>query len=199
MNILSLQNSISGDASVTRALSAAYIARLRENDPGATLVEHDLVAEAFPHLTDGMVPVTLGLAHAPSPSAALGDRMIAELERADVIVFGAPFYNFSMPSTLKAWFDYVMRAGRTFRYVDGAPQGLLAGGKKAVVFVASGGVYTEGPGAQVDFLEPHLRWLLRFIGITDVTLIRAEGLAHGAEAIRIATGAARDQALALAG
>jgi FMN-dependent NADH-azoreductase len=198
MNILSLQASIGGGASTTRTLSAAYIEHLRTTHPDVTVIEHDLVAEAFPHLSSDMVPVALGMDHAPSSSAALGDRMIAELEQCDVIVFGSPMYNFGIASTIKAWFDYVMRAGRTFRYVDGAPQGLLPGGKKAIVFVASGGVYSEGPGQPIDFMTPHLRWLLQFIGISDVTFVRAEGLAYGPDAARVATETAHEKALALA-
>ena len=198
MNILSLQSSIGGNASITRTLSAAYIERLQAIHPDASVIEHDLVAQTFPHLSGDMVPVAFGMDHPPSAAAALGDKLIAELERSDVIVFGSPMYNFGIPSSLKAWFDYVMRAGRTFRYVDGAPQGMLPSGKKAIVFVASGGVYTEGPGMHIDFLEPHLRWLLQFIGITDVQFVRAEGLMHGADAAQAATKAARDKALELA-
>jgi FMN-dependent NADH-azoreductase len=199
MNILSLQASIGGSASITRMLSAAYIERLRAAHPDVTVIEHDLVAEAFPHLSDDMVPVALGIDHAPSAAATLGDQMIAELERCDMVVFGSPMYNFGITSTIKAWFDYVMRAGRTFRYVDGVPQGLLPRGKKAIVFVASGGIYSEGPGQPIDFMTPHLRWLLQFIGISDVTFVRAEGLAYGPDAAKAATDVAHDKALVLAG
>lgn len=198
MHVLSLQSSIGGTTSVTRALSTAYITELAAKHGDIEVIEHDLVAQLFPHLSGDMVPVTLGLEHAPSAASALSDRLIAELERSDIIVFGAPMYNFGLPSTLKAWFDYVMRAGRTFRYADGAPVGLLAAGKKAVVFGASGGVYSSGPGQQADFMAPHLRWLLQFIGITDVTFIRAEGLAYGPDAAQAASAAALVEARALA-
>lgn len=198
MNVLSLQSSINGAASITRSLSDTYIAQLRSRDDAITVTEHDLVAEAFPHLTVDMLPVALGMAHAPSAASALSDRLIAELEQSDIIVFGAPMYNFGVPTTIKAWIDHVTVIGRTFRYADGQPVGLLPAGKKAIVFVASGGVYSHGPGQQIDFMEPHLRWMLRFIGITDVTFVRAEGLAYGPDAAAAASTAARAQAQELA-
>ncbi|ELX09064.1 FMN-dependent NADH-azoreductase AzoR [Janthinobacterium sp. HH01] len=198
MNILSLQSSINGDASTTRKLSAAYIAQIRAHHSAVNVTEHDLVAEAFPHLSADMVAVTFGIPHDPSAASGLSDRLIAELEQSDIIVFGSPMYNFGVPTTIKAWFDHVMRVGRTFRYVDGSPEGLLPAGKKAIVFVASGGVYSNGPGQQIDFMEPHLRWMLQFIGITDVTFVRAEGLAYGPDVAQAANNAAMVQAKELA-
>lgn len=197
MNVLSIQSSIGGNASVTRSLSATYLAHLKATQPGVTIVEHDLAADPMPHLDGNMVAVQLGMSTEPSQAASLSDRLISELERCDVLVLGSPMYNFGIPSTIKAWFDYVIRVGRTFRYVDGAPQGLLPPDKKAIVFVASGGVYSEGPGKQIDFLEPHLRWLLTFIGITNVEFVRAEGLIYGADAAKAAKEAAHSKALAL--
>ncbi|MES2349581.1 MAG: NAD(P)H-dependent oxidoreductase [Pseudomonadota bacterium] len=198
MNVLSLQSSISGNASVTRSLSAAYIAQIRARHGAIDVIEHDLVAQAFPHLSGEMVPVTLGMPHQPSAASILSDRLITELEQSDIIVFGAPMYNFGVPTTIKAWFDHVMRVGRTFRYADGAPVGLLPGGKKAIVFVASGGVYSNGPGQKIDFMEPHVRWMLQFIGITDVTFVRAEGLAYGPDTAQAASSNALAQAKELA-
>lgn len=199
MKILSLQSSVNGDTSITRSLSTTYIECQKIAHPGATVVEHDLANQNFPHMRSELVSVTLGLGHVPSAAADLSEQLIVELEQCDVVVLGAPMYNFGMPSTIKAWFDYVMRVGRTFRYVDGAPQGLLPSGKKAIVFVASGGIYSEGPGQAMDFLEPHMRWLLRFIGITDVTFVRAEGLVYGPDAAQAATTDAHEKARALVG
>jgi FMN-dependent NADH-azoreductase len=204
MNVLSIQSSISNSASVTRTLSAAYIERLRTNQLvranqlELVIVERDLATEPLPHLGSNMVSVQLGMSADASQASLLSDQLISELERCDVLVIGSPMYNFGIPSTLKAWFDHVIRVGRTFRYVDGMPQGLLPLGKKAVVFVASGGVYSEGPGRPIDFLEPHLHWLLNFIGITDIEFIRAEGMALGAEAVKAAMDVALGQAVALA-
>ena len=146
MNVLSIQGSIGGSASVTRALSAAYLDRLKAAHPDVAIVEHDLAAQPLAHLGGEMVAVQLGMGGEPSEAASLGNRLISELERCDVLVLGSPMYNFGIPSTIKAWFDYVLRVGKTFRYVNGAPEGLLPPGKKAIVFVASGGVYSEGPG-----------------------------------------------------
>lgn len=198
MNILSLQASINGSASATRALSTAYIEQLMASRAGVSLVEHDFAIETIPHLGKGMGALQLGTSSDLPSSSSFSDRLIEELERCDVLVIGAPMYNFGIPSTIKAWFDHVIRAGRTFRYVDGAPQGLLPAGKKAVVCVASGGIYSEGPAAHIDFLEPHLRWLLAFMGITEVEFIRAEGLVYGEDVAKAAMGAARDKASALA-
>jgi FMN-dependent NADH-azoreductase len=107
-------------------------------------------------------------------SIALAETLIAELEGADTIVIGVPMYNFTVPSTLKAWIDHIVRAGRTFNYVDGAPLGLLPPGKKVILFVASGGAYSEGPMKAFDFIEPYLRFVLAFVGLSDVTVVRAE-------------------------
>ncbi len=102
------------------------------------------------------------------------DVLTEELEAADIIVIGAPFYNFTIPSTLKAWLDHVVRVGRTFAYVDGAPRGLLPPGKKVIAFVASGGAYAEGPASAMDFATPYLRFIFGFMGVTDIEIVRAE-------------------------
>ena len=104
------------------------------------------------------------------------DKAIAELLAADVLVIGAPLYNFGIPSTLKAWLDHVARAGITFRYVDNQPQGLLTG-KKVYLAVASGGIYSTGPLVAADFVVPYLKTALGFLGLTDITVTRVEGVA----------------------
>jgi FMN-dependent NADH-azoreductase len=115
-------------------------------------------------------------------AVALSDELIAELEVADTIVLAVPMYNFSIPSTLKAWIDHVARRGRTFRYTEKGPEGLLKN-KKVFVLVARGGVYSKGtPYAAFDFQEPYLRTVLGFLGMTDVTFVHFEGLAMGPEA-----------------
>ncbi len=110
----------------------------------------------------------------------LSNELIDELQSADTIVIGAPMYNFSISSTLKSWFDYVLRAGLTFRYGEAGPEGLVKG-KRAIVILTRGGLYSEGPAKMMDSQEPHLRTLLGFIGITDVTFVRAEKLGFGQE------------------
>jgi FMN-dependent NADH-azoreductase len=122
----------------------------------------------------------------------LSDELIAELKAADTVVIGSPMYNFGIASTLKAWFDYVLRAGITFRYTENGPVGLIEG-KRAIVVVSRGGLYSEGPAQAFDSQEPHLRTLLGFMGISDVTFVRAEKLAFGPEAREQAIAAARSR------
>ena len=198
MKILSIQSSIGGGASVTRSLSTTYIEKIKAILPGVTVIQRDLATEPVPHLGGNMVSVQLGKSTGATQDSRLSDQLISELESCDVLVVGAPMYNFGIPSTIKSWFDHVIRAGRTFCYVDGKPKGLLPPGKKVIVFVASGGVYSEGPGKQIDFMEPHLRWLFSFLGVSDVEFVRAEGLIHGGNAVKEAMEIARSKALAVA-
>src|SRR6185295_9220316 len=111
----------------------------------------------------------------------LSDELIAELRAADTIVIGAPMYNFGVTTGLRGWFDYVLRAGETFSYSSAGPKGLLEG-KRVIVIESRGGLYSEGPAKVVDFQEPYLRHLLGFIGLTDVTFVRAEKIGYGPEA-----------------
>jgi FMN-dependent NADH-azoreductase len=110
---------------------------------------------------------------------ACSDLLINEVLEANVIVLAAPVHNLSIPSTLKAWIDHVVRAGRTFSYTPNGPKGLVAG-KRAIVVLASGGIFSDGPAKPFDFHEPYLRAVLGFIGITNVDVIRVEGVAMGA-------------------
>jgi FMN-dependent NADH-azoreductase len=127
----------------------------------------------------------------------LSDELIAELRRADTIVIGAPMYNFSIPTGLRAWFDYVLRPGETFKYTEAGPQGLLAG-KRVIVIESRGGLYTEGPAQAIDFQEPYLRTLLGFIGLSDVTFIHAEKIGFGPEAREAALAGAKQALVAAA-
>ena len=182
-NILVLNSSVSGEASVSRLLVADAVTELTQRDPAAKVVFRDLAADPIPHLLPSTVA---GVRAAPSTPAehearALSDKLIAELRAADVIVIGAPMYNFSIPTTLRAWFDHVLRAGETFRYSEAGPEGLL-GGKRVIVVESRGGLYSEGPAQALDFQEPYLRQLLGFVGLTDVTFIRAEKIGYGPDA-----------------
>jgi FMN-dependent NADH-azoreductase len=129
------------------------------------------------------------LAAANDPDVALNDALIEEFLAADIVVIGAPMYNFSVPSQLKAWIDRVAVPGKTFSYTESGPQG-LATGKKVFVASARGGVYSEGPAAAADFQEPFLRQVFAFFGIDDVTFIRAEGVAYGPDQYKAALDAA---------
>ena len=188
-NILVLNSSAAGEASVSRLLVADAVAELTERLPGARVVFRDLAADPIPHLLPSTIAGVRGQPSSPAEleARALSDRLIAELRAADVIVIGAPMYNFSVPTTLRTWFDHVLRAGETFSYSEAGPKGLLTG-KRVIVVESRGGLYSEGPAMSVDFQEPYLRHLLGFIGLTDVTFVRAEKIGYGPEA--------REQALA---
>lgn len=177
MKLLHIDSSALGANSVTRELSAAITARWRDSFPQVQVEYRDLDANPLPHLTAG------SLAQADAAEAADAATVLAQFLAADVIVIGAPMYNFSVPSTLKAWIDRIAVAGKTFKYTESGAVG-LAGGKKVVVASSRGGVHT---GAPTDFQEPYLRQVFAFLGIEDVEFVRAEGVAfspqHRSEAL----------------
>lgn len=184
---LIIDSSATGEASVSRKLTAAFATALEASGAAREIVRRDIGATPVPHLTPATVSAIRGTADNDDARAtlALSDTLIGELEEADLIVIGSPMYNFGMSSTLKTWFDHVLRAGVTFRYTTDGPIGLLEG-KKAIVVETRAGLYSEGPAAGMDSQEPHIRTLLGFMGITDVTFIRAEKLAFGPEAMAAA-------------
>jgi len=182
--VLVLTSSVLGDTSVSNQLVGEAVLQLRSQDPDIEVTTRDLGGNPVPHLTLESATAIRGAEPANAEQATaqkLSDELIAELKAADIIVIGAPMYNFGMASTLKTWFDYVLRAGVTFRYSETGPEGLVTG-KRAIVVLTRGGLYSEGPAQVMDSQEPHLRTLLGFIGITDVTFVRAEKLAFGPEA-----------------
>ena len=182
MNILVISSSAAGDASVSNGLAARFVDSVKEANPGADVVIRDVGTNPLPHLTSETVAAIKGEPTTPAELTArkLSDELVAELQAADVILIASPMYNFGITSTLKAWFDHVARAGVTFRYGENGPEGLLKG-KKTVVILSRGGFYSEGPAAALDGQEPHIRTMLGFVGIDDVTFIRAEKLAFGSE------------------
>ncbi|HEV2746861.1 MAG TPA: FMN-dependent NADH-azoreductase [Allosphingosinicella sp.] len=193
--VLIVDSAATGDASVSRKLTAEFTERLRRRAPSARIVRRDIGAEPVPHLTADTVGAIRGGpadSEAAREAISLSDALIAELKEADVIVIGAPMYNFGMASTLKAWFDHVLRARITFRYTEAGPEGLLKG-KKAIVVESRAGFYSEGAGAAMDHQEPHIRTLLGFMGIEDVTFVRAEKLAFGPDAAAAAIAEAIEQ------
>ena len=186
--ILHLDASIRGeDESVTRSLSGKLVAGLKSR-LGAKVITRDLAANDLPFIDAARFAAGLAAYDERSAQqhglAAIGDRLIAEIEAADVIVIGAPIYNFGAPATLKAWADLVARAGTTFRYTSAGPEGLLKG-KKAYVAVASGGTPV---GSTYDLMTPWLIQFLGFIGISDVEIIAADAVmgAGGEEKIAFA-------------
>ena len=184
---LIVTSSANGAASVSSQLADTLADRLREADPAAHIILRDVGSEPLPHLTADTVAAIKSEPATQAELAAriLSDSLVAELAAADILVIASPMYNFGMSSTLKAWFDHVLRAGLTFRYTAEGPEGLMTG-KKAVVIESRAGFYSEGPAAAMDGQEPHIRTLLGFMGITDVTFVRAEKLAFGPEAAEAA-------------
>ena len=191
-NVLIIDSAATGDASVSRKLTAELSERLAQRDPSVHIVHRDIGANPIPHLTAETVgairggPAETDIAH---DALALSDALVAEVKEADVIVLGAPMYNFGIASTLKAWFDHLLRAGVTFRYTAEGPEGLVKG-KRAVVIETRGGLYSEGPAAAMDSQEAHIRTMLGFMGIDDVAFVRAEKLAFGPEAAEESVGGA---------
>jgi FMN-dependent NADH-azoreductase len=184
--VLHINSSVRSEGSLSRQLSSEFVAKWKAANPADTIVERDLAANPVPHLTEQMMGAFFTPAEQRNAEAAFAiktsDTLVDELLAADVLVLGVPMYNFSVPSNLKAWIDHVARAGRTFQYGANGPEGLVKG-KKVYVFTASGGAYSEGPAAAYDHLVTFLRTFLGFLGMTDVTVIRAEGVAMGEQAV----------------
>ena len=172
MKLLHLDSSALGGYSVSRQLTADIVAQLKSQAPHLDIQYRDLAAQPLPH----WAPV----ADASDPAAVFGNQMLEEFQAADIVVIGAPMYNFSISSQLKAWIDRVVVAGKTFQYTANGPEG-LAGGKQVIIASSRGGSYHNGPFAVMDFQESYLRSVLGFIGISQVEFVRAEGLAVGDE------------------
>ena len=183
-NLLFVSSSLFGDGSQSRLIAGEFIDRWRQSHPRTTVVERELPADSIPHLSLAAFAASMTPADKrgiPERQAAvLADTLIDEVEAADVIVIAAPMYNFSIPSTLKAWIDHIARAGRTFRYGAAGVEGLLKG-RKVFIVTGRGGVYSDGPAKIMDFQEPYLRAMLGFLGLDDVTFIHVEGLKVGPE------------------
>jgi FMN-dependent NADH-azoreductase len=184
MNILQINSSARREGSFSTRLADRIVARLRETDPEAALTVRDLTAAPHPILDEA----ALGALFTPASQrtaeqaarVALDDALIAEIAAADVVVLGVPMYNFGVSAQLKNWIDAISRAGVTFRYTAGGPEGLLKG-KKVYVALARGGKYRNTPA---DSQVPYLATVLGFLGMTDVHFVYAEGLAMGADAER---------------
>jgi FMN-dependent NADH-azoreductase len=189
MRILQIKASVLGANSASSRLADEFIAQF----PRAEVVERDLAAGPVPHLDGARVAAFFTKPDQRTADqkafVAHSDALIDELRSADVIVLGLPMYNFGVPSQLKAWFDHLARAGVTFKYTEKGAVGLLTG-KKAYVVATRGGVYAGTPH---DFEVPFVRQFLGFVGITDVELVFAEGLALGEESARKSIAAAQAQ------
>lgn len=179
MKLLHLDSSIQGDNSISRALSSAIVEHLTKLQPGIPVAYRDLASAPLPH-------ITLPIFATPEANAT-----IEEFLAADIVVIGAPMYNFSIPTQLKAWLDQILVAGRTFSYGPEGAKG-LAGDKRVIVAHSRGGIYSPGaPAAGFEHAESYLRAVFGFIGITDPLFVTAEGVNLGPEAREAAINAAK--------
>jgi len=178
-HILHLKSSIQGAASSSIKLGNTIVEKIQARYPGGTLEEVNLVDIDIPHLNPDVLRTFFipndKLTDAEKESIHLSDKLVKQLFAADIIVIGAPLYNYTIHTALKAWIDHVTRAGITFGYSENGPVGKVTG-KKVYVAMSSGGVYSEGPGKANDFVAPYLKSFLGALGMTDLTVIRAEGL-----------------------
>ncbi len=201
MKLLHIDSSILGAGSASRALTAEIVARQIKLHPGLEVTYRDVAADAALHLSAAHMAALQGQKPQDAQldaDLAKGSAYLQELIDADIIVIGAPMYNFSIPSQLKAWIDRVVIVGKTFRYTANGAEGLLSSSKKVFIASSRGNVYTAGsPAAPFEHHETYLRSILSFMGLTDVTVVRAEGLAFGPEARAAAMDKARAHIAAL--
>ncbi|CAM4407626.1 FMN-dependent NADH-azoreductase [Pedobacter westerhofensis] len=176
--ILHIISSPRGAASFSIKLGHAIIDKIKETYPGSTVTERNLVTQHFPHLEESHITsfYTPEEQHSPENKIAIqhSDEALAQIFDADIIVIGAPLYNFGIHSALKAWIDHIVRKGKTFDYDQNGPRGLITD-KKVYIAMSSGGIYSEGPMQSYDFVVPYLKTILGFQGLTDVSVFRIEG------------------------
>lgn len=184
-NILFVTSSPRGAASHSSKVAEHVLAGLVAKDPTATVVRRDLAKDPLPHIGETFLGAVFSPADVWSDEQrdliALSDKLIDEVFAADVIVIASAMINFTVPTTLKAWLDFIARSGKTFQYGESGPVGLVTG-KRVVLVEAKGGIYSEGPMKQHDHQQPYLRFILGFLGMTDVDVIHVEGVAFGPEA-----------------
>jgi len=180
MKLLHIDSSVLGPHSVSRKVSAAIVQRLKAATPSLDVVYRDLTAAPLAHLSGPHLAAAQGAAPDAADLAA-GRTVMEEFLASDIVVVGAPMYNFTIPSQLKAWIDRIMVAGKTFKYGANGPEG-LAGNKRVIVAISRGGFYGAGtPAAALEHLETYLRGVFGFIGVTRLEFISADGLQVGPE------------------
>ncbi|WP_426119101.1 FMN-dependent NADH-azoreductase [Pseudomonas sp. DSP3-2-2] len=201
MTLLHIDASILDHQSVSRQLTATIVERLTEGKPGIQVVRTDLAADPIGHLSAAEFLAFQGVEpqdEATKQQVARNEQFLTDFLAAEIVVIGAPMYNFSLPTQLKAWLDRIAVAGKTFRYSATGVEG-LAGGKRVIVASTRGGLFSEGaPAASLDHQETYLRGIFGFVGINDVTFVRAEGLALGDETRKAAVATAIAQVEQLA-
>jgi FMN-dependent NADH-azoreductase len=182
-NILLIESSPRGSDSYSHQAARSIVNELQTRNPGSKTVVRDLGHNPPPHVGSPFIGAMYTPPEQRTPDQswllALSDALIDELFAAETVVIAAPMHNFGVPSTLKAWIDHISRAGRTFSFGANGPEGLLKG-RRVILVLASGGVYSNGHMKAFDFTEPYLRAVLGFLGITDVDVVRVEGVAVGA-------------------
>lgn len=185
MQILHIDSAITGNNSITRELTADILANLQQAHPEAKVDYLDLAVNAPSHLSAQSLGFRTGQEAATEierQENAISEALVTQFLAADVIIVGAPFYNFTIPTQLKAWLDRIAQAGRTFKYTATGPVG-LAGDKKVIIASARGGAYsTSAAGQAMEHQESYLKVIFGFMGVTDVTIVRAEGVSMGPEA-----------------
>lgn len=188
-NILLVTSSPRGDASHSSRLAIDLAERLQAARPGGRLVRRDLAHDPLPHIdaafSSGIYTPEAERSAPQASAVAVSDAVVDEVLAADAIVIATGLINFGIASTLKSWIDHLARAGRTFRYTADGPEGLVRG-KKVYLVLASGGIYSDGPATALDHAVPYMRALLAFLGMTDVKVIRIEGVGMGPDAERAA-------------
>lgn len=196
MKLLHVDSSILGPGSVSRTLTGEIVAALRASHPGIEVVYRDLATDPVGHLTGAHLAALQGVSPANPEierDIGAGQAALDEFLAADVVVVGAPMYNFGIPSQLKAWVDRLAVAGKTFRYTEHGPEG-LAGSKRMIVASSRGGFFGPGsPVASFDHQETYLRTLFGFLGVRDIAFVRAEGVATGPKAREEAVAAAKGE------
>lgn len=195
MKLLHVDSSILGNNSVSRQLTAEIVAEWRKQQPEGDVEYLDLAKQAPNHFGADTLGIKFGVQEQPTPEQqrenAVSEQLISQFLAADVIVIGAPFYNFAIPTQLKAWIDRLAQAGRTFKYTENGPVG-LAGDKTVIVASSRGGHYANSAaGEAMEHQESYLKVIFGFFGIQDVRLVRAEGTALGEAARSAAIDAAR--------
>ncbi|AZA84134.1 FMN-dependent NADH-azoreductase [Chryseobacterium lactis] len=177
--VLHIVSSPRRESSISKKLGSAVIEKIIAKYPDSILKKRDLTHPLFPHLEEKHISAFFTPAESRTTeqleTVALSDTVIAELKEADIIVIEAPLYNFSITSTLKSWLDHIARAGSTFRYTENGPEGLITN-KKVYLAFSSGGIYSEGEKQAYDFVVPYLKKTLGFMGMTDISVVRAEGM-----------------------
>lgn len=195
--LLQINSSVFSNQGVSSQLADRFVANWVARRPHVSVIRRDLATAPIPHMDGERLAALMTPAEQRTPEqarlVALADQLIWELQEADVLVLGAPMYNFAVPTQLKAWFDRIARAGVTFRYTEQGSEGLLVG-KRAFVFTSRGGLYEQGQG---DMVVPYVQQMLNFIGITAIEFVFAKGLNLGAEQRQAGIAAAEAQSDAL--